>query len=115
MEMKMTIQREIFSAPAIRFSVWRDGEEVGHAYLYIMTNDGHEVPFGYLEDVYVSEVHRKCGIGNELVQAVIDEARKRGCYKLVATSRNDGTRETVHKWYIRYGFSSHSTGFRMDF
>jgi len=110
----MTVQQEMFSAPAIRFSVWRGGKEVGHAYLYILTNDMHKEPFGYLEDVFVLESYRGQGIGNELLDAVVSVARARQCYKLVATSRNDGTRKSVQEWYERRGFEQTSAGLRLN-
>lgn len=103
------------SARGVRIS-WTDeaGVEAGHAYLYLMRNDLHERPFGLLEDVAVSEAHRAGGIGNALVKAVIEKAKAEGCYKLLATSRNDGTRQLVHDWYGRLGFANYGTEFRMN-
>lgn len=103
------------SARGIRFSIEMEGMEVGHAYLYLMTNDLHDKPFGLLEDVQVDDQYKGQGIGNELVRAVLSTAKREGCYKLLATSRNDGTREAVHSWYERLGFKKYGTEFRMDF
>ena len=36
----------------------------------------------YLDDLYVQPAHRGAGVGQALLDAVIDEARKAGCYKL---------------------------------
>ena len=102
------------TANGYRFSVTRRGNEVGHAYLYLLKNDLHIRPFGFLEDVYVDSNYRGEGIAKELLEAVLDEAQKR-CYKLIATSRNCGTRQVVHKWYIRLGFKNYGTEFRMNF
>jgi len=99
----------------VRFAVMRGDEEVGRARLYLLHNDLHVEPFGLLEDVWVSEDHRSEGVGRELVEAVIARARARGCYKLIATSRDDGTRDAVHEWYSRLGFKEWGTEFRMDF
>ncbi|MDO8408054.1 MAG: GNAT family N-acetyltransferase [bacterium] len=98
-----------------RFSEERGRREVGRARLYLPENDLHDRPYGLLEDVWVDMVHRHEGIGGELVSAVIASAREEGCYKLIATSRNDGTRDAVHKWYTRLGFKEWGTEFRMDF
>lgn len=103
------------TAKGIRFAVTRQGEEVGHAYLYVMHNDLHEEPFGLLEDVQVLPAHQGAGIGGELLAAVLERARAERCYKLLATSRNDGTRQSVHDWYLRLGFRDYGTEFRMDF
>lgn len=99
----------------IRFSIQESGQEVGRAYLYLLRNDLHPEPFGLLEDVFVAPEHRGGGQGNELVRAVIERARGEGCYKLIATSRNDGTRDAVHTWYKRLGFGEYGTEFRMNF
>ena len=108
------MRKNTFTATGIRFSVQRAGVEAGRAYLYLLQNDLHDKPFGLLEDVYVNPDHRGEGIAGELVAAVIEEAEEK-CYKLIATSRNDGTRQSVHEWYIRLGFADYGTEFRIDF
>jgi GNAT superfamily N-acetyltransferase len=91
------MDEEILKVKGIRFSVARDGKEVGRAYLYLLKNDLHTKPFGLLEDVFVDEMYRDKGIARELMTAVLKKARTLNCYKLLATSRNDGTRESVHE------------------
>ena len=102
------------AAKGIRFSVEKDGREVGRAYLYLLKNDLHSQPFGLLEDVFVEQDYRGAGVAKELLEAVMAEAME-SCYKLVATSRDDGTRTSVHEWYIRLGFTKYGTEFRMNF
>jgi GNAT superfamily N-acetyltransferase len=65
-----------------------------------------------LEDVYVDEAVRGSGLGTEIVNAVIVEAKNHGCYKLVATSRY--ARPKVHELYMRLGFKDHGKEFRID-
>jgi len=101
------------SARGVRLAIIENGEEAGHAFVYILRNDLHEEPFGFLEDVFVKESHRGKGLGTKLVQAAINEARRRGCYKLVGTSR--GERCAVHKMYVKLGFTDYGKEFRMDF
>src|SRR5207247_8143115 len=48
----------------------------------LMWNSLHQAPFGLLEDVYVDESVRGSGLGTEIVNAVVAEAKDRGCYKL---------------------------------
>jgi GNAT superfamily N-acetyltransferase len=104
----------VVQVQGFRFSVTRDGNEVGRAYLYLLNNDLHSKPFGLLEDVFVDPEYRGVGIARELITAVMTEAKK-NCYKLIATSRNDGTRTKVHEWYTRLGFVNYGTEFRISF
>ena len=97
----------------VRLSINRDEKEVARAYLFLMWNSLHKAPFGILEDVYVDESVRGSGLGTEIVNAVVVEARDRGCYKLVATSRY--ARPRVHELYARLGFKDHGKEFRIDF
>ena len=81
-------QKEI-KASGIKFFVEKDGKEVARAFLYMMNNNLKEKAFGLLEDLFVDESLRGQGIGTELLNKVIAEARKLGCYKLVGTSRHE--------------------------
>ena len=89
------------------------GKIIGRAYLYMMTNDLHKRPFGLMEDVFVEPEHRGSEIGTALVKRVIAEAKRRRCYKLIATSRH--ARNLVHALYARLGFTDHGKEFRIDF
>lgn len=109
---------EIISKPEVRhegikFLMMDNGQEVGRAFLYILYNDLHVEPFGFLEDLFVADSFRGKGVGTELVQSVINEAQKQGCHKLICTSRHG--REELHGWYKKLGFVDHGTEFRMDF
>lgn len=90
-----------------RISVTLDGEEAGRAYLYVLTNDMHQEPFGFLEDVFVEPEFRGRKVMRELLDEVFREAHRRGLYKIVATSRFE--REDVHDIYEHFGF--HCWGF----
>jgi len=106
------IQKEI-GASGIKFTIEKEGQEVARAYLYLMKNDLHDVPFGLLEDVFVREEFRGQRLGTQLVQAVIAQAKEKNCYKLIATSRH--VRPKVHRLYERIGFNNHGLEFRMNF
>lgn len=97
---------------SLRFFLEKDGRVVGSIFLYILKNNLHDEPYGYMEDLVVDEAHRGKGLGTELITAVIDEAKRRGCYKLVGTSRH--TRPGVHAWYEKLGFKNYGVEFRMD-
>src|SRR5258705_1985365 len=89
------------------------GKVVGRAYVYVMINDLHQRSFGLMEDVFVEPEHRGGEIGTALVKRVMAEAKRRKCYKLVATSRH--ARGRVHAMYLRLGFADHGKEFRIDF
>lgn len=90
----METKTSAVEAKGIRFSIVENDREIARAYLYMMHNDLHQEPFGLLEDVYVAEDSRGKGLGTKLVERVIAAAKERGCYKLIATSRQ--SRPQVH-------------------
>ena len=100
------------SISGIKFTAKDDGKTIGRAYLYLLKNDLHEQPFGFLEDVFVEEAFRGHGIGSKLVEAVIAEAKTQGCYKLICTARQ--TKPEVHAFYEKFGFNKWGSEFRMD-
>lgn len=108
----MKTLREEKVSECVRISVQEDGKEIARAYLYFLRNDFHEEPVGYIEHVSVDLEYRGGGIGTKLLNDIIVEARTRGCYKLIGTSRME--RERVHALYTRLGFSEWGKEFRMD-
>lgn len=98
----------------VRLSIKEEGKEIARARVYFLDNDlGHNQPWGFLEDVYVEEEFRGKGYGMQIVKAAIEEARKAGCYKLIGTSRY--SRDKVHEFYLKLGFTDRGKEFRMDF
>ena len=104
--------RQSLKTDTVRFSYKENGQEIARAFLYIIKNDLHPEPYGLLEDVFVEEKERGRGLGTTIIQEVVAEAKKLGCYKIIATSRN--TREKVHKFYEKLGFTNYGLEFRMD-
>ena len=82
-------------------------------YLYLLFNDLHKQPFGFIEDVFVEESYRGRGIGESLMQTAITAAKNAKCYKLIATTRHE--KEKVRDWYLGMGFRNHGVELRMDF
>ena len=66
-----------------------------------------------MEDIFVKEEYRGKGIGKQLIEVVILEAKNQGCYKLIGTTRN--TKPDIQKMYVRYNFIDYGKEFRMDF
>ena len=108
----MQITAQEIKSSAVRLSVQIGEQEIARAFLYLIKNDLHHKPYGLLEDVFVQEQHRSQGYGQKIVQAVIAEAKKRGCYKLIGTSRYE--REKVHQFYQELGFNDYGKEFRID-
>lgn len=108
----MEIKSKEISATGVKFYIEKEGKEIARACLYLLTNL-HDKPFGLMEDVFVEESLRGQGIGSKLIKRLIEEAKKRKCYKLIGTSRY--VRPEVHKLYERHGFKDWGKEFRIDF
>ncbi len=108
MEIKLTEGE----AKYIKLTAYDGDKVVGWAYLYIIQNDRHDEPYGFLENVYVEKEFRNKGIGRQLVEEVVEEAKNRGCYKLLGTSRHSNT--DAHKFYEKMGFQNWGVEFRMN-
>ena len=109
----MDIQKQTISVSGIKLFIEDDGKEVARAFLYLLKNDLHEEPFGFMEDVFVEENFRSQGLGTKIVEELIKVAKENNCYKLIATSRY--ARPKVHVMYERLGFKDQGKEFRIDF
>jgi len=111
--MDTKINKKNIEASGVKFFIEDNGKEIARAFLYIMHNGLKKEPFGLLEDIFVDEQLRGHGTGSQLLKMVIEEAKKQGCYKLVATSRYG--KDNIHDWYIRTGFEDFGKEFKMYF
>lgn len=116
MAMVVSLQHTLVehTSPYVRISV-SDGAqgELGHVYLFLIINDIHDRPYGLVENLCVREDARGQGVGSELLRLVIALAKEKGCYKLLAMSREG--RIELHEWYMRKGFTRFGYEFRLDF
>ncbi len=86
--------------------VAKDNERIiGMAALYILPKLGKRNSI--VEDVFVLEEYRGQGIGEKLMLALIDEARKRKATSISLTSRP--SRIVAHKLYEKLGFIKRET------
>ena len=111
--MKSEVKSVDVSTRGTKFFIERDGKQVARAFLYILYNELHSQPFGFLEDVFVLPELRNKGYGVSVVRMAIACAKEQGCYKLIATSRHGRTKH--HELCVKAGFKDHGVEFRMDF
>lgn len=84
---------------------------MGTASLYVeekFIHNGGKV--GHVEDVVVSPNYRGMGLGSQLVQRCLQEARGAGCYKVILSCQSDRV-----SFYERLGFRPHEQQMRVDF
>jgi ribosomal protein S18 acetylase RimI-like enzyme len=90
---------------AILMTVQDDGHIIGMASLYVIPKIGSRNAL--LEDVIVSTKYRGQGLGEKLVQALIDIAKVRRVKSISLTSRP--VRIAAHKLYEKLGFKIKET------
>lgn len=108
----MKIKYEKRKSLGIKIKAEENNREIGRAYLYLLKNDLHEEPFGFMEDVFVNKEYRGRGIGKEILNNVIKKAQENNCYKLICTSRYSN--EKVHSLYVNLGFKDYGKEFRIN-
>ncbi len=109
-KLKKSIKKNVYG---VKLSFEEKGKEIGRAFLYVINNGLHKKPFGLLEDVFVDEKYRSLGLGSKLVTAAVKEAKKRKCYKLIATSRN--SKPELQKFYKKFGLEVWGVEYRVNF
>lgn len=109
MRIKKEIKKDAF---AVKIILEEESKILGWAFVYIMFQDRHPGPYAYLENVYVEQEYRSRGLGTKLVELAIAEAKERGCYKIIGTSKLEKT--SVHAFYEKHGFQKMGYEFRMD-
>lgn len=110
MEIRKEEQRRSY---AIKLTACKFEHVIGWVYLYIVYNDLHEEPYGLMENLFVEDAHRGKGVGTALIKEVLEEAKARKCYKVIAQSRH--SKAELHALYERFGFRNHGLNFRIDF
>lgn len=109
MEIGSEIKKDSYS---VKFEARENGQVLGWVYLYIIAQERHEEPYGFLENVYVEQEYRSRGIGSKLIEAAIAKAREIGCYKIIGNSRC--VNERAHAFYERFGMKKFGFEFRLD-
>ena len=105
------VQVSRIKSEGVKLTFNNDGEEIARVFLYFIRNDLHQQPYALVEDLFVQEEYRGQSLGSKLMLAAIEEAKRNGCYKILATSRNE--REKVHEFYRKSGFKEWGKEFKM--
>jgi GNAT superfamily N-acetyltransferase len=88
------------------------GKVLGTCHVIAVPHLGHALkPFAVVENVVVDAEARSSGIGEHLMAAATDFARRRGCYKLALTSNL--ARPRAHKFYERLGWKRTHFGYSL--
>ena len=88
------------------------GKIVGTCHVIVVPHLGHALkPFAIVENVVVDAEARSSGIGQHLMAAAGDLARRRGCYKMALTSNI--ARARAHKFYERLGWTRTHFGYSL--
>lgn len=83
---------------------------VGTFELLVMDNLAHQgSSSAIIEDLVVSEEHRRRGIGSKMINFAVERCREIGCYKVALSSNIK--RENAHKFYESLGFWKHGYSF----
>jgi GNAT superfamily N-acetyltransferase len=91
-----------------------DGRVVGTVVLVVVPNLSHAgTPWALVENLVVTEKHRRRGFGRLLLEHVIAKAKEKGCHRIELCS--DKRREAAHQLYRAVGFEASAYGFRIYF
>jgi GNAT superfamily N-acetyltransferase len=89
-----------------------EGKILGTCHVIVVPHLGHALkPLAIVENVVVDAEARSAGIGQHLMGAAGDLARRRGCYKLALTSNI--ARPRAHKFYERLGWTRTHFGYSL--
>jgi len=114
-ELSKTKAKEIFNKiktnpDHVVFVVIMDGRVVGSTTLFIELKFIHQGGrVGHIEDVVVAKEYQSKGIGEQLINHVLDYAKKNDCYKTILDCSDD-----VKPFYEKIGFKIHSNCMRYD-
>ena len=87
-----------------------DSKVIGSATIFIEPKFIHSGgTVAHIEDVVVRKEYQGSGIGQKLVEGLLEYAKKNGCYKTILDAVDD-----VMPFYENLGFKRHSNSMRFD-
>ena len=110
-------QREVFLAhlaheDALVYVAEVDGEVAGAVSLWFQPRLNWTSPQAWIPDLYVEPAFRRRGAARALLDACAEEARRRGCHRLVLESGHH--RAEAHRLYEQYGFQHYARAYALE-
>jgi ribosomal protein S18 acetylase RimI-like enzyme len=110
-------QRDVFLAhlehdDAQVFVAELDGQLVGAVSLWFQPRLNWMTPQAWIPDLYVEPAFRRRGAARALLDACVEEARRRGCHRLVLESGHH--RAEAHRLYEQYGFQHYARAYSFE-
>lgn len=88
-----------------------DEQIAGAVSLWIHPRLNWTTPQGWIPDLYVDPAFRRRGAARALLDACVEEARRRGCHVLVLESGHH--RAEAHRLYEAYGFEHYARAYSL--
>jgi ribosomal protein S18 acetylase RimI-like enzyme len=89
-----------------------DGEIAGAVSLWFQPRLNWTSPQGWIPDLYVDPAFRRRGAARALLDACVEESRRRGCHRLVLESGHH--RAEAHRLYESYGFEHYARAYSLE-
>jgi ribosomal protein S18 acetylase RimI-like enzyme len=110
-------QRDVFLAhlsheDARVFVAEVDGKVAGAASFWIQPRLNWTTPQAWIPDLFVDPAFRRRGAARALLDACVEEARRRNCHRLVLESGHH--RAEAHQLYESYGFEHYARAYSLE-
>lgn len=110
-------QRDVFLAhleheDAQVFVAELDGQVAGAVSLWFQPRLNWTTLQAWIPDLYVEPAFRRRGAARALLDACVEEARRRGCHRLVLESGHH--RAEAHRLYEQYGFQHYARAYSLE-
>ena len=110
-------QREVFLAhlehpDAQVFVAEVEGELAGAVSLWFQPRLNWTTRQAWIPDLYVDSAYRRRGAARALLDACAEEARRRGCHRVVLESGHH--RSEAHQLYESYGFQHYARAYSLE-
>lgn len=110
-------QRDVFlahlsHADALVYVAEVDDEIAGAVSLWFQPRLNWTTTQAWIPDLYVNPDFRRRGAARALLDACVEEARRRGCHRLVLESGHH--RAEAHRLYEQYGFQHYARAYALE-
>jgi ribosomal protein S18 acetylase RimI-like enzyme len=110
-------QRDVFlahlsHADALVYVADVEGEIAGAVSLWFQPRLNWTTTQAWIPDLYVDPDFRRRGAARALLDACVEEARRRGCHRLVLESGHH--RAEAHRLYEQYGFQHYARAYALE-